>query len=99
VPCTQKNAVLDKLAALKRASTSDDPFITATQHNVSNIIRTALLPQDAVDNIYHSHRERLERSFVNLHNSGGLKQMTLDRSIPVDPLTVLHHADEEVFER
>ncbi len=25
--------------------------------------------------------------------------MTLDRSIPVDPLTVLHHADEEVFER
>jgi len=59
----------------------------------------SLLPQDAVDRICNSHRQRLEHSFVNLHRSGGLKEMSLRQILPVDPLTVLHHADESVFEQ
>jgi hypothetical protein len=96
---TNKSQILAKLAEIKNSDSFDCKIVSESIDRSTKVIKNSLLPQDTVDRICNSHRQRLEQSFENLHKCGGLKQLSLKRTLPVNPLTVLHNADELVFEQ
>ena len=99
-PRKKGEALLNQLGLLKQATITDFTFITATQtEDMPDVIKSGYLAQDVVDGIHGSQRQGLEQSFVNLYRSKALQRMSHQNIIPFNSLTVLHHADLQIYEQ